>query len=148
MRVVRVDEALQVAQVLLELLREFQVLLIAPGAAERMQLSRQGGRPIGQVLVELLEHLREQTQLAGIDNGLSHDESRVQEGSVERFGSGRASSIAKLSEQAIDFATSLFIKSKSDGAANHHVRENALLVQQVFFDGQESVESRLQRDER
>jgi len=70
--VVGVDEALQVAQVLLELFGELQVFLVAPGAAERVQLRGQRRRPIGQVLVELLEHLGEEPQLAGIDNGLSH----------------------------------------------------------------------------
>ncbi len=77
--VVGIDESLQVTQVLLELLGEFQILLIAPGTAERVQLRGQCCRTVRQVLIELLEHLREESQFAGIDNGLSHDESKVQE---------------------------------------------------------------------
>ena len=71
--VVGIDEALQVTQVLLEILGEFQVFLIAPSAAQRVELTGERRRAVGQVLIELLEHLREEPQLAGIDNGLSHD---------------------------------------------------------------------------
>ena len=74
MLVVGVNEALQVTQVLLELLRELQILLISPRRAQRMNLSRQRRRSVGQILIELLEHLRELPQLTRINNGLSHDQ--------------------------------------------------------------------------
>jgi hypothetical protein len=71
--VVRVNEALQVPQVLLKLFGEFQILLVTPCAAQCMKLTRKRRRAVGQILIELLEHLREEPQFAGIDNGLSHD---------------------------------------------------------------------------
>lgn len=71
--VVGVHEPLQISQVLLELFGELQVFLIAPRTAERMELAGKSRRSVGQVLIELLEHLGEEPQFTGINDGLCHD---------------------------------------------------------------------------
>jgi len=144
--IVGVDEALHVAQMLLELLGEFQVLLVTPRAAERMQLGRERRGPVGQVLIELLEHLCEQPQFVGIDNGLSHDDFRFL---IFDFGfdESAADDGTQSIEQAVDFTPSFLIQAEGDRAADERVAEQTLFLKQVFLDGQESVQSRLQRDE-
>jgi hypothetical protein len=69
---IRLDESAQQLQVLSEFFREFQVFLIAPGLAERIQLARNHAEPRLQVVIEFSQHSGESTQLGWIDNGLRH----------------------------------------------------------------------------
>ena len=67
------DEAAEQFQMLSELLGKLDVLLIAPGLIERIELPRNRAESRLQVGVKLAQHAREPSQFGGIDDGLRHD---------------------------------------------------------------------------
>ncbi len=70
MVLIRLDESRQQFQVLTEFLSEFQMLLIAPGLTERIELPRNGTEAGLQVIVKFSQHPRKATQFRGINDGL------------------------------------------------------------------------------
>jgi hypothetical protein len=48
------------------------MFLVAPSGSQRVQLGAQGGQPLFELLIELLEVLGETPEFGGVDNRLGH----------------------------------------------------------------------------